>query len=350
LVLRTDDNKFSTLAEIQKAFNERWGDQKEDSHLLAALSTSQKKENETMEEFNKKFSDLVKSLSQTIKPLDTSILIHYMEAFEGEIRYQLRDKEPTTLKDAQKYAIRIDKNRQDARKSTILGFSRGTSSKTNEEKKKKKVENQESPSDGIKELTQLIKQMEINQANQMREHASQMTAMQNRLVAMERDQANRSHHKPNDKWPKIPPPQEQRPPNPFESTNLVNHQVIPYYRPCGEFHEELICPIFREICGEEGFSQSKNEQVNMCGQKYNVGMNDWMELTEHGRDVNCMNDVVDKKTKRFSPKPTPKQVSDLARYRGLTYQRNGTRNQDKPQASVPKIPLFPPKSIFPIDT
>jgi hypothetical protein len=40
----------------------------------------------------------------------------------------------------------------------------------------------------------------------------------------------------------------------------------------------------------------------------------------------------------------------LARHRSLTYQRNGTRNQDKPQASVPKVPLSPPKSIFPIDT
>ena len=114
---------------------------------------------------------------------------------------------------------------QDARRSNIPGFSRGISSKTNEEKKKK-VENQESSNDGIKELTQLIKQMEINQGNQMREHANQMTTMQHRFVAMERAQANRLHHKPNDKWQKRPPPQEQRPPNPFESTNLVDHQVI----------------------------------------------------------------------------------------------------------------------------
>ena len=77
-----------------------------------------------MEEFNKIFKDLVKSPPQTIKPPDASILIHYMEAFEGEIRYQLRDKEPTTLKDAQKYAIKIDKNMQDSRKSNIPSFSR----------------------------------------------------------------------------------------------------------------------------------------------------------------------------------------------------------------------------------
>jgi len=111
---------------------------------------------------------LVKSLPQTIKLPNASILIHYMEAFEGEIRYQLMDKDPTTLRDAQKYAIKIDKNMQDARKSNLFGFSRGTSYKSNEEKKKK-VENQESSNDGIKELAQLIKQMEINQANQIKQ-------------------------------------------------------------------------------------------------------------------------------------------------------------------------------------
>jgi hypothetical protein len=117
-----------------------------------------------MEEFNKRLNDLIKRLPQTIKHPDASILIQYMEAFEDEIKYQFRDKEPTTLRDAQKYAIKIDKNMQDARKSNLLGFSNGTSYKPNEEKKKK-VENQESCNDGIKELAQLIKQMEINQAN-----------------------------------------------------------------------------------------------------------------------------------------------------------------------------------------
>ena len=47
--------------------------------MLAALHASQKKENETMEEFNKKFNDLVKILDANIKPPEDSILIHYME-------------------------------------------------------------------------------------------------------------------------------------------------------------------------------------------------------------------------------------------------------------------------------
>ena len=94
----------------------------------------------------------------------------------------MRDKDPANLKDAQKLATKIEKNMQASRKSNILGFTRGTSSKSHEDKKKK-PETQESSSDSIKELTQLIKQMEIN-------HANQMTAMQNILISMERSQAN----------------------------------------------------------------------------------------------------------------------------------------------------------------
>jgi hypothetical protein len=69
----------------------------------------------------------------------------------------LRDKEPTTLRDAQQCAIKIEKNMQDARKPNFPGFSRGAPCKPIEERSRK-MENQGSSSDGMNELTQLIKQ------------------------------------------------------------------------------------------------------------------------------------------------------------------------------------------------
>ena len=171
-------------------------------------------------------------------------------------------------------------------KSNLPSFTRGATSKSHEGKKKS--ENQESTSDQIKELTELIKKMEID-------HATQMTAMQNRLIAMERAQASGFHHKPNNGWQKRDPPQEQRPPNPLETINLVDHQVIPYCRPCGEFHEESTCPTFLRICEGEP-PRRDNEQINIFRERYNVPMNDQMELIEYSRDVNCMINNVDKVT------------------------------------------------------
>jgi hypothetical protein len=235
--------KFSTLDEILNEFRKRWGDQKEHRFQLVSLTTSQKKENKIVVEFNTKFNSLVKSLHRDINPSYAVILIYFIEAFEGEMRYALRDKDPQTLEVAQNIAIRVEQKFLEDRKSNIRGFTRDSSSKVNAEKKKE-PKGQESSSDGIKELTQLIKQMEIN-------HANQMNALQNRLITMERSQNNRQQHRPNDKWPRIPPKNEQRPPNPFESTNLVDHQAIPYCRPCGEFHEEATCPNFLEDCCNE---------------------------------------------------------------------------------------------------
>ena len=42
--------------------------------------------------------ELTSSMHQDIKPPESAILIYYIEAFGGEMRYQLRDKEPTDLK------------------------------------------------------------------------------------------------------------------------------------------------------------------------------------------------------------------------------------------------------------
>ena len=117
-------------------------------------------------------------------------------------------------------------------KSTFPGFTRGTSKPF--EDKKKKSEVHESPSESVKEINERNKQIQLN-------HASQMAAMQNRLIAMERSQRHKSHPKHNDKWKKKPHFQEQRPPNTLESANYVDNQAIPYCRPCGTFHEASTC-------------------------------------------------------------------------------------------------------------
>jgi hypothetical protein len=64
----------------------------------------------------------VNTLHDDIKPSDAIVLIYYMEAFEGEMSYGLRDKDLQNLKAAQATAVKIDKNMQDARKSNIPWF------------------------------------------------------------------------------------------------------------------------------------------------------------------------------------------------------------------------------------
>jgi hypothetical protein len=112
-------------------------------------------------------------------------------------------------------AIKIDKNMQASRKSNLPGFSRGSTSKQSKNKEKAVAsDNKDTSHDPLKALTKMMKRMEAN-------HATQLSAMQNRLIAMERAQNNRFQPRPNnERWPRKSPPQDQRPPNQLESTNV----------------------------------------------------------------------------------------------------------------------------------
>ena len=59
-------------------------------------------------------------MHKDIKPSEASTLIYYIEAFSGDIDYELRDKEPTSLASAQSMAIKIERNMQASRSQTFL--------------------------------------------------------------------------------------------------------------------------------------------------------------------------------------------------------------------------------------
>jgi hypothetical protein len=77
------NNSFKTLKDLLDDFTEKWGEKRDHHHLLATLNTIKKNENETMDEFNKKFNELVSSMHTYIKPPNDAILIYYVEALEG---------------------------------------------------------------------------------------------------------------------------------------------------------------------------------------------------------------------------------------------------------------------------
>ena len=59
-----------------------------------------------MDEFNQRFRELCNAIPTTYKPPAPSILLYYIEALSGKMQYQIRDKEPTTLLNAQEMAVK----------------------------------------------------------------------------------------------------------------------------------------------------------------------------------------------------------------------------------------------------
>jgi hypothetical protein len=124
------------------------------------------------------------------------------------MRYSLRDKEPPSLKATHDISVKIDKNMQALGKSNLPGFSWGSSSRQTKVKDKTATpENKDPNFDPLKVITEMVKRMEAT-------HTTQLGALQNRLIAMERSQNNRVQPRPNnDRWQRKGPPQDQRPPN-----------------------------------------------------------------------------------------------------------------------------------------
>ena len=74
---------------------------------------------------------------------------------------------------------------------------------------------------------------------------------------------NRKNYLPpkNNNWVPKKAPQDRRPPNQLESTNMVE-EVLPYCRPCEALHEEATCYVACKIL-EKGLLETTNKAANV---------------------------------------------------------------------------------------
>ena len=227
-------------------------------------------------------------------------------------------------RDCQALAIELEKDKATSGKFEIPGFDRAATKL--KEPKGKAV--QEPESELVQKLLQKIESMEIN-------HNKEIATLQNRLIQMERAQTQNFQPR-NNNWQKKGQSSEQRPPNPL--TNLVDN-APPYYQVCDALHEEATCPIVRRILDNGMFGTY--DQINLVGSKFPLPMNDWIEVKERSRDVenlssafsiNNLENEDDILARLYGEKPSPEQILEIARDKGLTYQR---RDKDQSGNQIP---------------
>jgi hypothetical protein len=71
--------------------------EKYNRYLLDTLISPKRNENETIEELNKIFIEIVQNLNQKIKPLEKAVCIYHFDAFYGELVFHFRKKYPQNL-------------------------------------------------------------------------------------------------------------------------------------------------------------------------------------------------------------------------------------------------------------
>jgi hypothetical protein len=104
------NNSIHGLNPFFEKFLERWGDKQDTSFLLRNSTDLNKKENETILEFNTRFAKAYPKIRTTLRPNVEFALISYLEKFNGILGVLIKRKEPTSLDVAYQVAITIKKH------------------------------------------------------------------------------------------------------------------------------------------------------------------------------------------------------------------------------------------------
>ena len=165
-----------------------------------------------MDEFNQRFTELSNVIASTYKPPSPSILVYYIEALNGNMQYQIRDKEPSTLLNAQETAVKIDRNMQSSGESNLHGYSRSSTPLKSTEQKE-----EDSDKKKMMEMKERLERVEDK-------HLAQMKEMQNKVINMERAQSQPTPRTfpPKVNWQRKAPNHDQRPPHQIEAANMVD--------------------------------------------------------------------------------------------------------------------------------
>jgi hypothetical protein len=96
------DNSINSLDACRNAFFDRWLERKDSRFLLNALTNIKRNENEIVDEFNLRFDKIVQDIPQTHQPNPTSILLYYLNSFQGQFNFFLNEANPNDLMEAKK--------------------------------------------------------------------------------------------------------------------------------------------------------------------------------------------------------------------------------------------------------
>ena len=123
-------------------------------------------------------------------------------------------------------------------------------------------------------------------------------------------------------YQKKAPQHEPRIPNQLDSTNLVD-EVIPWCRPCDQFHPEDTCYIENQVI-EHGMVEVSNQEttsgesdhVYMVGQTYPLSNQHWQQATDYGYENDLLSNF-------YGVMASPQAIKEMkeARFKGAVYQR-----------------------------
>ena len=90
---------------------------------LNQLYNLKREENETIQEFNIRFTNILERIPNDVKPPEKTITLHYMDAFDTTFNFMLKEKLIVSLKDAMDKARDMEKHVSSSSKVDLLNPS-----------------------------------------------------------------------------------------------------------------------------------------------------------------------------------------------------------------------------------
>jgi len=101
---------INDLAAFNQSFLNRWETKKNPLQVLNEYKNIKRGPNETIEEYCDRFNRVYNAIPAAIKPPPELSLIHFLEGFDVNMAYQLRERDPTALEEMQSNAVKVDTN------------------------------------------------------------------------------------------------------------------------------------------------------------------------------------------------------------------------------------------------
>lgn len=103
-------NTITTPDELYQAFTNRWEKKKDPLHILGEYDTIKRGPQETILEYYARFNNVYNAIPQNLRPPPDLALYKFPDGFDPDMAYQLKERAPETLEDAQKFVVTVEAN------------------------------------------------------------------------------------------------------------------------------------------------------------------------------------------------------------------------------------------------
>ena len=103
-------NSITTPDELYQSFTNRWEKKKDPLHILAEYDTIKRGPQETVLEYCARFNNVYNAIPQNLRPPPDLALYKFLDGFDPNMAYQLKERAPQTLADMQNVAVSVEAN------------------------------------------------------------------------------------------------------------------------------------------------------------------------------------------------------------------------------------------------